>query len=238
VRLRWDGLDSLALGDPPAWRFRARCRTLGTFPAITFSRPNGGKFELLLDTPHGLLPNHELEFDVEGVGPEGKILSATFKGRIAAPAAVPEPRKLKTAAPESVGARRPPYELKYVKEAEWATIPCWNSPVWTKDDMGCYADPTETAPLMLLINVDAEPLKLYREEMLQQKLAQATIEDRRDRYTAHVAFHLYQLYGYCKEVQERKLQDDSLHVLEEGEKRAEINRVAMTILKLMKVSGQ
>jgi hypothetical protein len=237
VRLRWDGLDSLAVGEPPTWQFRARCQTLGSFPPITFSRPNGGKFELLLDAPHGLLPKQTLDFEVEAVGPAGNTLRTTFKGVITPPPAVPEPRKLRTAAPESAGARRPPYELKYVKEADWPTTPCWNNSGWTKDDVGCFADPTDTAPLTLLINQDAESLKLYRDEMLQQKLVEATIEDRQSRYTAHVAFHLYQLYGYCKELQDRNVQDDSIHVLDDGERRAEINRVAMTILKLMKVSG-
>jgi hypothetical protein len=55
VKLRWDGVDSLVTGSPPAWQFHARCLNLETFPAITFSRPNLGKFELLLDVPHGLL---------------------------------------------------------------------------------------------------------------------------------------------------------------------------------------
>ena len=236
VKLRWDGMDSLTGGSPPTWQFRARCLTLETFPIITFSRPFGGKFELLLDVPHGLLPKQEIRFEVEAVAASGRKLSTVFRAVVAEPPLKPEARK--ASGPELGGQRRPPYDLRYVSENEWQALPCWGGADWSASDAGCFTEPTaEGKPLVLMINKDAQLLKGYSAEMIEKKLDEKTIQTRLTRYNAHVAFHLWQMYldQNKKRDQDSNGEEDS-NVPNEAQMRAEINRVAETLVRLMQVS--
>jgi hypothetical protein len=236
VKLSWDGEDSLTAGLPPAWAFQARCLTHGAFPAITFSKPKDGRFEALVDTPQDLIPNTELNFDVEAIGPNGAKLAASFRGVVVSPPPKPEPRKLAVKAPEAAAIRRPPYELKYVEQKDWASPTCWGETEWTEADTGCFREPTNGQPLTLIINKDAALLKECREGMIRRKLAESTIQEHLTRYTAHVAFHLYQMYRYLKVQRDAHEQDEKNREPEDSELRAEINRVASTIVMLMEVS--
>jgi hypothetical protein len=147
VKVRWDGDDSLLTDMPPSWRIHARCLSIATYPPIACSLPSRGRFELLLDTPRGLLANQPLEFIVEAIGPAAKILTVTFQGEVTEPVIEHEPRKISASAPEAVARRRPPYELKYIKEDGWGDGTCWENSNWTEDDTGCFTEPTEAAPL-------------------------------------------------------------------------------------------
>jgi len=236
VRLRWDGDDSLTTGSAPSWSLHARCLSMGTFPSIGFSQPKDGKFELLLDTPHGLIPNQQLDFEVEAAGPAGQRLVATFSGQVIETPPAPEPRRTAATVPEPASQRRPPYELKIVHESEWDTGTCWGTQTWTKDDVASFTEPTESTPLTLIINADAEELKAYQESLIKRLLDESTVKERMTRYTAHVAFHLYQMYRFKRARVEAKLADDSLRVPGEEEMRLEISRVATTLIKLMEIS--
>ena len=236
VRLRWDGDDSLTSGSAPAWSLRARCLSMGTFPSIGFSQPKDGNFELLLDTPHGLIANQQLDFEVEAAGPAGQRLSATFSGQVIEAPAAPEPRRTAATVPEPASQRRPPYELRIVHESEWDTGTCWGTQTWTKDDVAAFTEPTESTPLTLIINADAEELKAYRESLVKRTLDEATVQERMSRYTAHVAFHLYQMYRFKRSRLEAQSADESLRVPGEDEMRLEIARVATTLIRLMEVS--
>jgi hypothetical protein len=236
VRIRWDGDDSLTSGSAPSWSVRARCLSMGTFPPIGFSQPKEGKFELLLDTPHGLIPNQQLDFEVEATGPAGQRLVANFSGQTIEAPPAPEPRRTVTSVPEPATQRRPPYELRIVHEAEWDTPTCWGTQTWTKDDVAAFTEPTEATPLTLIINADAEDLKTYRENLVRRSLDESTVQERMTRYTAHVAFHLYQMYRFRRSRLEAQATDESLRVPGEEEMRLEIGRVATTLIKLMEVS--
>jgi hypothetical protein len=236
VRMRWDGDDSLTAGATPSWALRARCLTLGTFPVIGFTQSKGGKFELLLDTPHGVIPNQQLDFEVEAVGPAGQRLLATFVGQVLEAPTEPEPRRRAATVPEPAAQRRPPYELKKVKEADWETPTCWGEEPWTKDDVAAFTEPTDTTPLTLIINEDAEELKAFRDDLLKRALDESTVKERITRYTAHVAFHLYQMYRFRKAQVDAQATDDSVHVPSDDDLHLEIGRVATTLLKLMEVS--
>lgn len=233
VRLRWDGEDSLASGSAPAWLFLAKCVSLEAFPTPIFSKPRAGGFELLLDTPHGLLPGQQLEFEVEALGPRGVRLSTVFSGEVVEPPPGPEPRKTKE--PVAVGAtqRRPPYELKVVKQEQWDTTPCWASGKWTKDDVGCFEEPTGSTLLTLIVNEDAEILKQAREQMLAKQLDENTVKERLARYQAHIYFHLFKMYEYVQAVKKQHQEDDSIRLPSDTELRGEINRVGTTLASLM-----
>jgi hypothetical protein len=236
VRMRWDGHDSLTAGTSPPWKLQARCLSLGTFPPIGFTEPKDGAFELLLDTPRGLLPKQQLKFEIEALGPAGKRLVETFVGEVVEIPATPEPRRVSVQAPEATAQRRPPYDLKYVKEADWGTPTCWDESTWTKDDAGAFTEPTESTPLTLIINEDAEGLKLFREALVKRNLDEATVKERVTRYSTHIAFHLYQLHQFVREQREARQSDESIHEPTDDELRLEIGRVAATLVKIMEVS--
>jgi hypothetical protein len=194
-----------------------------------------GKFEVILDTPHGLLTGERLDFELEAVGPSGQRLLTTFVGEVAS-IPEPEPRRVSLKAPEPVAQRRPPYDLKYLWESDWTSPTCWGERAWTKDDPAAYTEPTESSPLTLLINEDFEGVKLFREAMLRRSLDEATIKERITRYTAHIAFHLYQMYRFVRTQRETQATDDNAHVPSEDEQKLEISRVAAPLLKIMEVS--
>jgi hypothetical protein len=236
VKLRWDGEDWLASGSHPIWLFRARCLSLSTFPVIAFSKPVGGRFELLLDSLHGLPSGEQLDFKVEAVGPRDRKLSALFSGDVLETVSELPPRTVTATPPEPASHRRPPYELKYVEERDWDKGTCWGESDWTKEDSGCFTEPTEGSPLVLLVNKDSELLKTYREEMIKRQLDENTVKARLTRYTAHTAFHLYQMYRSLKAKREFQTLDERVHVPDDTEMQDEINRVATTLIKLMQVA--
>jgi hypothetical protein len=147
----------------------------------------------------------------------------------------PEPRKI--VGPDLAGQRRPPYELKYVREKDWKVLPCWNEGEWTADDAGYFTLPGEGKAVVLMINVDAHLLKSYTEEMIQKKLDEKTVHTRLTRYNAHVSFHLWQMYLDLRKKQEQKKDsEDDPNLPTDLQMRGEINRVAETIVKLMQVA--
>ena len=54
-------------------------------------------------------------------------------------------------APGTVGQRRPPYKLVPIKEEQWNEVGCWVDSAWTAHDVGCFHEPTEAAPLILVL---------------------------------------------------------------------------------------
>ncbi|MHC4661121.1 MAG: hypothetical protein ACYS8W_05475 [Planctomycetota bacterium] len=236
VKLRWDGKDELAVGAQPQWRFLCECESLANFPPFSITRPEGGRFELLIDTPPGLHPGLELTFRVDAEGPDGAKLTNKFSGIIVEPSSDPKARKLKTRVPKRLSARRPPYELVYIKRENWPTPTCWGSSLWTENEAGCFVEPSDTQPLTLIINQDFGLLDEFRNEMIERKLAESTAEKKMTRYTSHIAFHLYQMF----ESQQNRVSDEAQEENggEPGERdlNAEINRVARTLLSLMKVA--
>jgi hypothetical protein len=226
VKLRWDGKDYIAAGEKPLWSFEAKC-TLGVSPSMTFSKPRDGKIELLIQVPTELIAGDKLGFEVAAIGPENKLFLTTFEGEVVKP---PEPRKIIDKV-QTGGQRRPPYELKYIKKDEYYKETCWDATQWTGDDPGCFQEPTSTSPLTLIINEDMNDLESYREKLIEKKLAESTIEERKTNYVSHIAFHLYQMYKSTKE--EKGNGEGNGDGLKPENMRKEIRRVAITLLKLM-----
>lgn len=236
VRLKWDGEDTLAVGPNPQWSFSARCVTLGTFPLISFSQPASGRFELLLDTPNGLLAGQTLQFEIQAAGSNGMSLKASFSGDVAEIVAPLEPRRVAMKTPEPTAQRRPPYDLKYVDESKWDTPTCWGETTWSKSEVGAFSEPTDSSPLVLIINSDAEGVKSFRESLIRRNLDESTVRERVTRYTAHVAFHLYQLYGFKRRQMDAQADNENIHIPGDDELREEIQRVATTLIRLMEIS--
>ena len=60
---------------------------------------------------------------------------------------------------------------------------------------------------MLIINQDAGLLATAREAMLKRKLDEKTIQHRMNNYTAHIAFHLWQMYQQVQKIKELQAMD-------------------------------
>ena len=203
---------------------------------MCFSKPRWGRFELLIQAPESLTTGDKLQFKVEAIGPGGNKLTTTFMAEVIAP---PDPRRVKKIVPEPSAQRRPPYELKYVHEHEWGTGYSWsNEERWTADDAACFHHPTESKPLVLIINQDMGLVKAYQESLKTKKLEPSTVKERVTRYTSHVAFHLYQMYLNYRDEQnaQDKDQDSEAKLPTPEQMRGEVNRVAATLIKVMQVS--
>jgi hypothetical protein len=231
--MRWDGEDELVTARPPKWVFHARCTSLPSFPPPLFTEPRNGSFEVLLDTPQELEPMRELTFQVEATGPSGELLATPFKAVVTEPVEKPEARKIREEAHAAGTGRKPPYDLRTITEENWASQTCWGSAEWTGVDAGCFNEPTQSSPLVLIINQDCELLADARETMLKRKLDERTIQHRMNNYTAHIAFHLWQMYQQVQKAKEQQALDDTLQLPDDEQLKGEINRVASTLINLM-----
>lgn len=227
VKLRWDGKDELATGNPPLWAFRVSSESPSAEPQTFLTRPENGRFELLIQATSGLSAGEQVKFDIEAVGP-GKTLVTAFVADVAEP---PSPRKISTKL-KGGAQRRPPYVLLYVKREKWNEETCWGK-TWTGADAGSYEAPTTRSPLTIFINQDMDLLTAYRDSLTAKKLAETTIQQRINKYTAHVAFHLYQMYQRSKDPDAQAAGD----ILSDEQMSEEIKRVSRTLVKLMEVSG-
>ncbi len=234
VRLRWDGKDRLLTGKHPEWKVRARLVDEGKAqPVFNFSEPTAGRFSLLLSPRPEWRVGERLTFEVTAEGPRGRVLVTSFVGVVVEPPPPPEPKE---EAPRLIDSelmagtnRRPPYDLKYINRDEYDTTPCWNETSWTDQDPGCFKEPTERTPLTLIINEDMEALREYR-RALTKKNTEQEVERRVNKYTSHIAYHLYQMYQASQSHKE-----DDIDAAD-ARRREEIRRVAMTLIKLMEVA--
>src|ERR1035437_1546762 len=228
VKLRWDGLDELVSASAPEWKFQVLSESPSVEPATFLTRPVSGRFELLIQAAAGLKAGEQLKFTIDAIG-QGKTLTTAFLADVVEPLS---PRKL--SAKVAGGAqRRPPYALLYVKKENWDAETCWGAQ-WTAQDPGSFDPPSSKLPLTIFINTDTDLLTSYRDSLLSKKYAETTIQQRINKYTAHVSFHLYQMYLQKKEA-ESDLTGES-KVPTDDQMRDEIKRVAMTLIKLMEVT--
>jgi hypothetical protein len=232
VRLRWDGKDRLLTGRQPEWRLRARLvGESRAQPAFNFSEPTSGRFSLLITPRPEWQIGERMKFEVTAEGPDGRVLFTSFVADVVEPPvdkSKDEPRLVDSEL--TVGAnRRPPYDLKYIGRDDYETTPCWNETSWTDQDPGCFKEPTERTPLTLIINEDMEALREYK-RMLTKRNTEQEVERRVNKYTSHIAYHLYQMYQASQGQKEDDLD------LADARRREEILRVAMTLIKLMEVS--
>ncbi|WP_368506921.1 hypothetical protein [Bradyrhizobium lupini] len=231
VRMRWDGKDRLITGDDASWKFSAKLLS-GTQPDIHFSDPSAGRFTMLVSPLPEWQTGQRLTFEVLATGPKGRQLVTSFDADVVDP---PEPAVKEEKAPRLVDSefktgsmRRPPYELKTITRDEYDQ-PCWNSDEWTDEDAGAFLKPTERAPLILIINQDMVALREFRQALAKRNM-EKDVERKLTKYTSHIAFHLYQMYQATI-----GKKDDDVDAADAA-RRAEVRRVALTMIKLMDVA--
>jgi hypothetical protein len=234
VRLKWDGEDSLLLGSPPRWSITGRCTSMPNYPPITLGIIGGGKLELLMDTPASIAAKTALEFDVEAIGPSGRVLTTKFKGEV-----VQEenekgdlPRMRKGLAPRLVQ-RKPNYRIIFVERKKYGLLPYWVGE-WTDGEAGCFIEPKDDAPLTLCLNLDYAPFQEYRAALQERKLDAKVIASRQADYKSLLLFHLYQMYKAKKQRTTEHGKDEAVRIPEDSDLREESNRVALTIVRAAK----
>lgn len=224
IKMRWNGKDELAAGAAPRWVFRSSCESPSIDPQRFLTRPNGGRFELLVQAAPGLKHGDQLKFTVDACGP-GKTLTTSFIAEVTDPPEAHQAPVVQTGGTQ----RRPPYVLKAVYRNDWNSESCWGG-VWSGDDPGAFEEPSSKSPLTIFINNDLEMLVAYREGLLARKMADTTIRQRINKYTAHVAFHLYQMY--MGQIESRP---QAAGTLTEDQMKQEIRRVSQTLIRIMEV---
>lgn len=235
VRIRWNGLDELVSEIGGEWSFYARVmnRQLEQ-PLIIFSQPSSGVFTMLITPRSEWAEGLTMRFAVGARHVSGKILTeAAFDAIVVDPVTPPkrpdkEPRKIDDDV-MSGSMRRPPYNLKFINRDKYETGTFWGGLDWTDEDAACFQEPTDSQPLTLIINEDMGLLREFR-TTLTRKSVESEVERRINKYTSHVAFHLFQMYESIRE----NPGTDSDET--EQKYRAEIHRVASTLIKLMEVS--
>jgi hypothetical protein len=241
VRLRWDGKDSLLTGGLPSWTLAA-CMLDETRPqpSFHFSQPNAGRFSLLIGSRSDWQKEDRFFFEVTASGPDGRQLTVRFRTEvIESPVESDpeddEPRLIPGEYLLGAG-RRPPYQLKVISRDQYEDLACWNAAAWTDNDPGCFEEPTERAPLTLIINEDMSALSEYRRSIVKRNTEQ-NVQRKISKYTSHVAYHLYQMYqASAAERQNSNKQEVDLDGTYERH-RGEIHRVSMTLIKLMDVGS-
>lgn len=236
VRLRWDGKDSLLNANVPKWKLSAQLAGDGRpQPEMSFSEALAGRFSLLITPRDDWQAGEHLRFEVAVTGPSGRELFAIFEADVVDPPPLPEPKPEK--GPRLIDGefrtgqmRRPPYQLKVIKRDDYGQ-PCWDADEWTDEDPGAFLEPTDRAPLTLIINEDMGALRDFRRALTKRNTEQ-DVERKVNKYTSHIAYHLYQMY---QATQGRK--DENIDEAD-GRRREEIRRVAMTMIKLMDVTGK
>lgn len=233
VRLIWDGKDNLLNNETPLWKMSAQLLGhSGAQPEMNFSDPSAGRFSLLISPRPEWNSGERLTFEIVATGPKGRKLITSFDADVVDPPPPPEKEeklpRLVDGEYKTGSMRRPPYELKTITRDEYAQ-PCWNADEWTDEDAGAFLKPTERAPLILIINQDMALLRDFRQALAKRNTEQ-DVQRKLNKYTSHIAFHLYQMY---QETIGKK--DDDVDAADAA-RRAEIHRVGMTLIKLMDVT--
>jgi hypothetical protein len=234
VRLRWDGKDRLLTANAPKWRLSAKLAgDSKPQPEMNFSDPVDGRFSLLISPRPEWRPCEQFKFEVTAIGPGSRELFASFEAEVIDPPLPPDEPSEK--GPRLVDAefktgtvRRPPYQLKIIKRDEYEQ-PCWNNPEWTDHDAGAFNKPTDRSPLILIINEDMIALREFKQALTKRNTEQ-DVQRKVNKYTSHIAFHLYQMYQAT--IGNKDTDIDAA----DAARCEEIRRVAMTMIKLMDVA--
>lgn len=232
IKLRWDGKDKLLTDDDPKWKLSAKLLGRSAQPEMNFADPVAGRFSLLVSPRPEWQVGERLTFEVTANGPRGRQLFTSFDANVVE---APEPIEKEGKTPRFVEdefmtgtMRRPPYELKTISRDEYQQQ-CWNEDEWTDEDAGAFVRPTERAPLILIINQDMGALRDFRQALAKRNTEQ-DVQRKLNKYTSHIAFHLYQMYQATI-----GKKDDDVDAADKA-RRSEVRRVALTMIKLMDVA--
>jgi hypothetical protein len=120
--------------------------------------------------------------------------------------------------------------LKYIDRDKYESTNSWDdNGGWTDEDPGCFLPPTARRPLILILNKDMTELRDYK-KFLTKSYTEQEVERRISKYVSHICFHLYQMHQATIGRVDKDLK------LAEKQRREEIRRVALTLIKLMEVS--
>lgn len=232
VKFQWDGHDELLRGARAPWtpRLYPVGGTNDNVPFATFSWPKNGRFELVLPVPQDAKPGATHSWRVELVGPESRTLTVSFSTVIVE---APAPRQIVA---EVTGGREDHenYIIKYLQRENWSSAQCFEHECWTANDSGAFEEPKGERPLTLYINMDYKPLEDFVQDQTRRQMSEQTVANRKNRYTTHLGYHLYQMYLATRgHAAPSPSEEEGPPALSEEGMRHEISRVATTLLQLM-----
>jgi len=236
VVLQWDGKDELVGGPAARWMLRVFCNSHSGFPAIVVTQPQNGRFQAIIPCPSDRAtypPGTTIILQAEAIGLTGKTLSIQFEAIIEEPKLPPDvgPRLQSALIPMTAG-RRPNYRVMEIKLKDYGQECPWAS-AWDTTIAGALIEPTEKAPLTLLINVDHDLYRAFMDAKIKEKAAEATIKRHQTRYLAHLAYYLYQMYMAQQMLAKPSSGEGENTVADDQRSVQEINRVARMLVRLM-----
>jgi hypothetical protein len=239
VKIVWDGADYLTFDPNPTWTFTGVCTTHSNIQGMTFTKPTQGRFEALIPVPADAAVGTKMQFEIKATGPADASLVAVLVAEIVEP---PGARKQTIQAPLR-SERRPPYKIQFVFERDFGIVTRWGAEeTWNAAHAASFIEPTESEPLRLCINQDFGLLRNYLNGLVAKKADEQRAEEKKTKYTSHVAYHLYQMYMAKDELKKKKEANPgnqpevALREPQDDEMQSEINRVASTLIRLMEVT--
>lgn len=241
VVFQWDGKDELLTGGSPTWMLRVFSTSHPDFPAVVVTHPNQGRFSAVVPCPapgSAFTPGTAIIFQVEAVGRAGRTLSIQFEtiveeGR--APIEDAGPRRTATTLPLAAD-RRPNYRVVEIKEENYASTECEWANKWDTTLAGAFIEPSEKAPLTLIVNVDFDLYRAFMAAELKAKSSESAIKRHQTRYLAHLCYYLYQMYLAQSQGGPRPpTGEDASAEPAEHRNVQEINRVGTMLVRLMQM---
>jgi hypothetical protein len=241
VVFQWDGKDELLSGGSAAWMLRVFSTSHPDFPAVVVTQPNQGRFSAVVPCPapgSAFTPGTAIIFQVEAVGRAGRTLSIQFEtiveeGR--APIEEAGPRRAATTLPLAAD-RRPNYRVVEISEKDYADTECEWANKWDNTLAGAFIEPSDKAPLTLIVNVDFDLYRTFMAAELKAKASESAIKRHQTRYLAHLCYYLYQMYlAQSRGGPRPPTGEDSPAESAEQRNVQEINRVGNMLVRLMQM---
>jgi hypothetical protein len=214
ITIAVDGPDVLLTRSISPARFSASCSITNT--SIPDRRgPKNGKMQIYLDAPKSLL-----------IGTAGSICGRLELGNgnmltAEAQCVIVEPMKEADRRASMVRHDEPNYEIVPVNRSNWPDYG------WDQNNVGDYRISGRTRRLYLVVNLDHEKLLEDLENRTKRGEREAHISSIRNRYLAHVAYHIFQQF------ESDKSSGPTNPPGNEGSRNFELQRVAKTILQAL-----
>ncbi len=243
VVLQWDGKDELVAGTTPRWILRVSCISHPHYPEIAVTRPQNGRFQAIVSCPPDRAtypPGTTIIFQVEAIGRAGKTLSIQFEAIVEEPKQPPlefGPRRSNALVPLAAS-RRPNYRVMEIRTKDYPAQECPWANAWDTSIAGAYIEPSEKAPLTLIVNVDHELYRALIDSELKAKASEASIKRHQTRYIAHLCYYLYQMFTSLPATDRAaasSVADDNQVDPTDERNVQEVNRVGRMLVRLMQM---
>jgi hypothetical protein len=241
VVFQWDGKDELLSGGSPGWMLRVFSTSHPDYPEVVVTQPQQGRFSAVVPCPapgSPFTPGTAIIFQVEAVGRAGRTLSIQFETIVEEgrpPVVEAGPRRTATTLPLAAD-RRPNYRVVEISANDYETTECEWANKWDTTLAGAYIEPSDKAPLTLIVNVDFDLYRSFMAAEIKAKASESAIKRHQTRYLAHLCYYLYQMYLAQSRTGKRPpAGEDAPSEPAEERNVQEVNRVGTMLVRLMQM---